>query len=162
MSIMQNTKILILIAVTSFSYKSITAYSIGSRFTKSNRIAEKRSSPGNDGRQFLIPVDKNVKCSDFAFPIFSRAFHNVRNHALVMYTMTQVPLSVWADDYELVDLPPPWVPLAFAAGLVVGVGLLTSSLGDVIDDESRLGMQSGARAKKEIERSRSSYFKKKK
>jgi len=39
--------------------------------------------------------------------------------------------------------------------------LLTGSLGDVIDEESQLGMQSGARAKKEMERSRSSYFKKK-
>jgi hypothetical protein len=38
---------------------------------------------------------------------------------------------------------------------------LTGSLGDVINEEAQLGMQSGARAKKEIDRSRSSYFKKK-
>jgi hypothetical protein len=41
------------------------------------------------------------------------------------------------------------------------VALLTGSLGNVMDEEASLGMQSGARAKKEIERSRSSYFKKK-
>jgi hypothetical protein len=44
---------------------------------------------------------------------------------------------------------------------VQGIGLLTGSLGDVINEEAQLGMQSGARAKKEIDRSRSSYFKKK-
>lgn len=65
------------------------------------------------------------------------------------------------DDVEYAELPPPYIPLIFAVGLLAGVGLLTGSLGDVMDEESSLGLQSGARAKKEIERSRSSYFKKK-
>lgn len=64
------------------------------------------------------------------------------------------------EDYEVAELPPPIVPVVFGIGLLVGVGLLTGSLGDVMDEEAQLGMQSGARAKKEIERSRSSYFKK--
>jgi hypothetical protein len=72
-----------------------------------------------------------------------------------------LPASALADEYEVADLPPPYIPVIFGLGLLVGVGLLTGSLGDVIDDEAQLGMQSGARAKKEIERSRSSYFKKK-
>ena len=66
-----------------------------------------------------------------------------------------------ATEVELADLPPVWIPVAFGLALIVGVGVLTSSLGDVIDEESQLGMQSGARARKEIERSKSSYFKKK-
>lgn len=66
-----------------------------------------------------------------------------------------------ASDYEVVDLPPPYVPALFGVALLGGVGLLTGSLGNVMDEEASLGMQSGARAKKEIERSRSSYFKKK-
>lgn len=69
--------------------------------------------------------------------------------------------SVAATEVELADLPPAWIPAAFGVALIVGVGVLTSSLGDVIDEESQLGMQSGARARKEIERSKSSYFKKK-
>jgi hypothetical protein len=65
------------------------------------------------------------------------------------------------DDLELAELPPPYIPVAFGIVLLVGVGLLTSSLGDIMTEESLLGLQSGAKAKKEMERSRSSYFKKK-
>mmetsp|Transcript_20421 Transcript_20421/g.24543 ORF Transcript_20421/g.24543 Transcript_20421/m.24543 type:complete len:172 (+) Transcript_20421:114-629(+) len=64
------------------------------------------------------------------------------------------------DDYEIAQLPPVWVPAVFAVALLIGVGVLTSSLGDVMSEEASLGMQSGARAKKEMERNRSSYFKK--
>jgi hypothetical protein len=66
-----------------------------------------------------------------------------------------------AEELEMAELPPPFVPVLFSMGLLVGVGVLTGTLGDVIDEEAMLGMQSGARAKKDIERSRSSYFKKK-
>ena len=52
-----------------------------------------------------------------------------------------------------------YIPAIFGVVLLAGVGILTSSLGDVMDEEASLGLQSGARAKKEIERSRSSYFK---
>ncbi|GAX20198.1 hypothetical protein FisN_12Hh043 [Fistulifera solaris] len=71
------------------------------------------------------------------------------------------PAALAADAVELAELPPPYVPVLVGLGLLVGVGVLTSSLGNVMDEEASLGMQSGARAKKEIERSRSSYFKKK-
>lgn len=64
------------------------------------------------------------------------------------------------DEIEMAELPPPWVPAIFAVLLLVGVGVLTGSLGNVIDEEAQLGMQSGARARKEIERNKSSYFKK--
>ena len=66
-----------------------------------------------------------------------------------------------ASEMELAELPPPYVPALFGVALLVGVGVLTGSLGNVMDEEASLGMQSGARAKKEIERSRSSYFKRK-
>jgi len=69
--------------------------------------------------------------------------------------------AVASTEVELADLPPPYIPVAFGLILIVGVGVLTGSLGDVIDEESQLGMQSGARARKEIERSKTSYFKKK-
>jgi hypothetical protein len=54
-----------------------------------------------------------------------------------------------------------YIPAIFGVVLLAGVGVLTGSLGDVMDEEASLGLQSGARAKKEIERSRSSYFGKK-
>lgn len=66
-----------------------------------------------------------------------------------------------AEDLEYAELPPPYVPALFGVVLVAGVGVLTASLGDVMTEEANLGLQSGARAKKEIERSRSSYFKRK-
>ena len=63
------------------------------------------------------------------------------------------------DDVEVAELPPVYVPIIFALVIMVGVGLLTSSLGDVYNEEASLGLMSGAKAKKERERSRSSYFK---
>lgn len=76
-------------------------------------------------------------------------------------SLSLIPAALASTEVELADLPPPYIPVIFGLVLIVGVGLLTGSLGDVIDDEAQLGMQSGARAKKEIERTRSSYFKKK-
>jgi len=45
--------------------------------------------------------------------------------------------------------------------VLLGVGLLTGSLGDVYSEEASPGFMSGAKAKKEAERSRSSSFKNK-
>lgn len=39
-----------------------------------------------------------------------------------------------ADEYELAELPPPYVPALFGVVLLAGVGLLTSSLGNVMDE----------------------------
>lgn len=41
---------------------------------------------------------------------------------------------VAADEYELAELPPPYVPAIFGLVLLVGVGVLTSSLGNVMDE----------------------------
>lgn len=38
------------------------------------------------------------------------------------------------DDLEIESLPPPWVPIIFAIVIIGGVGVLTSSLGDVMYD----------------------------
>jgi len=63
------------------------------------------------------------------------------------------------DGIEIAELPPPYVPVFFAISILVGAGILTLSLGDVMEEEAALGLMSGAEAKKEKERSRSSYFK---
>mmetsp|Transcript_21128 Transcript_21128/g.38228 ORF Transcript_21128/g.38228 Transcript_21128/m.38228 type:complete len:155 (+) Transcript_21128:189-653(+) len=76
--------------------------------------------------------------------------------------LTTAPLSAFAaaDELEIAELPPVYVPILFAIGIIGGVGVLTASLGNVMDEEASLGLQSGARAKKERDRTRSSYFKK--
>lgn len=58
------------------------------------------------------------------------------------------------------DLPPIWVPLAVGAVLTVGIALLQGSLGDVMNDEAKLGSLSGARAAKQSARDRSMFKKK--
>lgn len=39
-----------------------------------------------------------------------------------------------SDEYEMAELPPPYVPAIFAVVLLAGIGVLTGSLGDVLDD----------------------------
>lgn len=80
-------------------------------------------------------------------------------------TFLTTPLAAFAaqaqvDELELTELPPVYVPVLFAFVVLGGAGLLTLSLGNVMDEEASLGLQSGARAKKEADRNRSSYFKK--
>lgn len=48
-----------------------------------------------------------------------------------------------ADEVEIAELPPPYVPALFGVVLIAGVGLLTSSLGDVMTEGSlRYSMKS--------------------
>lgn len=81
-------------------------------------------------------------------------------HPYSSSAMATVLLSDESEVSVVTELPPTYVPVAFGLVLLVGVALLTSSLGNVMDEEAKLGVQSGARARKEMERSRSSYFKK--
>jgi hypothetical protein len=54
-----------------------------------------------------------------------------------LYTLfPQVCLA--ADNYELEQLPPPYVPAIFAVVLLAGVGVLTGSLGNVMDEGALL------------------------
>mgnify|MGYP000019772874 CR=1 FL=1 len=48
--------------------------------------------------------------------------------------------AVAADEYELGELPPPYVPAIFGLVLLVGVGFLTSSLGNVMDEGESFGL----------------------
>lgn len=58
------------------------------------------------------------------------------------------------------DLPPMWVPLALGVALTAGISLLQGSLGDVMNDEAKLGSLSGARAAKQSARDRNMFKKK--
>merc|ERR1719469_1691164 len=56
-----------------------------------------------------------------------------------------VAQGIASDDYEIAELPPPYIPAIFGVFLLGGIGLLTSTLGNVMDEEASLGLQSGAR-----------------
>jgi hypothetical protein len=58
-------------------------------------------------------------------------------------------------------LPPMWVPLALGVVLLAGIGAQQLSLGNVMDEEAKLGGLSGARAAKQGARGRSMFNKKK-
>jgi hypothetical protein len=57
-------------------------------------------------------------------------------------------------------LPPIWVPLVFAALILIGVGLQTQSLGDVVEAEARLGGINSASKAKRSTRDRSMFIRK--
>ena len=51
--------------------------------------------------------------------------------------LTTTPFSAFAetaDDLEIAELPPVYVPILFAIGVLGGVGVLTASLGNVMDE----------------------------
>lgn len=52
----------------------------------------------------------------------------------VLGLSTFVSSVLAAEDYELADLPPPYVPAIFAVVLIAGIGILTGSLGNVMDE----------------------------
>ena len=57
--------------------------------------------------------------------------------------LTTTPMSAFAesaDDLEIVDLPPVYVPILFAIGVLGGVGVLTASLGNVMDEGELLSV----------------------
>jgi hypothetical protein len=111
-------------------------------------------SPTRDGRH------KGVVLEATKHEFLSLAGKGVPTIAGVITSQFVVDAALAYDDLEVADLPPAYVPVAFGVLLLGGVGWLTSSLGDIMTEESLLGLQSGARAKKEMERSKSSFFKK--
>ena len=62
--------------------------------------------------------------------------HNISTllNGLTSGAIAITPLVAMADDVEIAELPPPYVPVAVAVVLLGGVGVLTSSLGDVLAD----------------------------
>ena len=46
----------------------------------------------------------------------------------------QAAVALAEEDYEIAELPPPYVPVIFAVVLLGGVGFLTGSLGDVMTE----------------------------
>ena len=51
-----------------------------------------------------------------------------------LYPSIASAVADFADDVELAELPPVYVPILFAVAVLGGVGVLTASLGDVMDE----------------------------
>jgi len=82
---------------------------------------------------FLETTDGEQIASTNASPI--RPFSSMSSMAgFVTGAIGVIGQAVAEDEYELAELPPVWVPALFGVGLIAGVGLLTASLGNVMDE----------------------------
>ena len=54
--------------------------------------------------------------------------------ATILTTASSPLVARAIEDEEFAELPPPYIPVIFGLGLLVGVGLLTGSLGNVMDE----------------------------
>ncbi|KAL7437982.1 hypothetical protein ACHAXM_005932 [Skeletonema potamos] len=138
-----------------------SAFSLGKFGQQNNRISKEQMLL----TQPSFPIssdDKEQPISEAAIAIQNDNHSGLKQSLLAgcITFLTTTPFASFADDLEVSELPPPYIPVVFGILVIGGVGVLTASLGDVYTEESNLGLQSGARAKKERERSRSSYFKK--
>jgi hypothetical protein len=138
-----------------------SAFSLGKLGQRNNRISNEKILQTQPS--FPISGDKEQPNSERTVVIPNNESHSGLKQSLLagcITFLTTTPFASFADDLEVSELPPPYIPVVFGILVIGGVGVLTASLGDVYTEESNLGLQSGARAKKERERSRSSYFKK--
>eukprot|EP00571_Detonula_confervacea_P016656 CAMPEP_0172310360 /NCGR_PEP_ID=MMETSP1058-20130122/11441_1 /TAXON_ID=83371 /ORGANISM="Detonula confervacea, Strain CCMP 353" /LENGTH=163 /DNA_ID=CAMNT_0013023157 /DNA_START=81 /DNA_END=572 /DNA_ORIENTATION=+ len=142
---------------SSFSLKNSNAARTQTPTTTKDNILQS-PQPSLNGEEFTqISVHESTATSPIEASLRQSLF------AGCITFLTTTPLAAFAesvDELELTELPPVYVPILFAIGILGGVGVLTLSLGNVMDEEASLGLQSGARAKKERDRTRSSYFKK--
>ncbi len=81
--------------------------------------------------------------ADLDLPLDKAACRNERLQTLACGTLATASLASFsfmnmaaaaADDVEIAELPPVYVPILFAIGVLGGVGVLTASLGDVMDE----------------------------
>eukprot|EP00529_Nitzschia_sp_RCC80_P035304 CAMPEP_0113439812 /NCGR_PEP_ID=MMETSP0014_2-20120614/233_1 /TAXON_ID=2857 /ORGANISM="Nitzschia sp." /LENGTH=180 /DNA_ID=CAMNT_0000330583 /DNA_START=34 /DNA_END=576 /DNA_ORIENTATION=+ /assembly_acc=CAM_ASM_000159 len=171
---------IIVAAISLVQVSSVDAFVLKSAHTSSNAVFSSSSSSSKTSRRMTDDYDTIVEfqhhtedeqdaLSSSRVAMVSRALAPRRRVGFVVSKIAGwvtglgafVANGIAADEaMEVAELPPPYVPAIFGVVLLAGVGILTSSLGNVMDEEASLGLQSGARAKKEIERSRSSYFKK--
>jgi hypothetical protein len=138
----------------------------GSGMRCSLELAGERGDAAPDLSSAIESGDSTTKMLPRTHPWISSAAKRaapIAASTLAMWaSAASAALAAASDEaVELAELPPPYIPAIFAVVLLGGVGWFTASLGNVMDEEASLGLQSGAKAKKDMERSRSSYFKKK-
>lgn len=75
-------------------------------------------------------VESQQQQEQFSVGTVSKAFAGLSS-ALVTFASTA---AFAGEEIEMAELPPPWVPAVFAVLLLIGVGVLTGSLGNVMDE----------------------------
>jgi hypothetical protein len=107
-------------------------------YTKSNSVIILSPPPPlNDVESTQIAMDKS---SAGVGPI--GAIDNLARSLFLgcVAVLATAPLASFAesvDDLEIAELPPVYVPIIFAIGVIGGVGVLTASLGNVMDEGER-------------------------
>ena len=167
---MMRPNLSILVAVVVSFCCSLQVVSSFSFNTKLNNVIHRQKSSSKNiiiSQQPTFNDDEETFSSTVAIDQSANKKHTSLQQSLLAGCITFItctPLAAFAatavEELEIEELPPVYVPILFAIVIIGGVGVLTASLGDVYTEEASLGLQSGARAKKERERSRSSYFKK--
>jgi len=115
--------IIVLVIFIETSILSVQGFTVGNCISASNTVSACRA------KRFTLM--SSAQPDDFApftsWPTVTLAdVINSQDEALDMLSVD--------DSVDIVDLPPPYVPLLIAALILVGVGLLTGSLGDVYSE----------------------------
>mgnify|MGYP005848795105 CR=1 FL=1 len=91
----------------------------------------------------VLPQDDDLFAppqDDASMMISSNNNNNNNNNVATAATGFVTGLMAFAgsafagEEIEMAELPPPWVPALFAVVLLAGVGVLTGSLGNVMDE----------------------------
>ena len=100
----------------------------------------------SSSQQQVVPVSNNdLSIEDTTSMVIDASNYSVNDNKKLLQQsllagcisfVTTTPLSAFAaaDDLELAELPPVYVPILFAIGVLGGVGVLTASLGNVMDE----------------------------
>jgi len=144
---------------TTFTDARLTRKSEGMK-SKSLMMVQKKFPQSSSSSSTTLYNEKNNEMNVLTEMANSSMMKKAFYLSTSVSVLASATVAMAADEYiEVAELPPPYVPILFAIGILGGVGWLTGSLGDVMTEEASLGLMSGAKAKKEKERSRSSYFK---
>ena len=143
----------VLILLISLAFSQVAAFTPpSSTTTLARRPSTTRTAPRHD----VVLAAKKVPTSTFLLDdsTTSSIINNNRDEqpATALSSPVAAAGAVWAlglstgllasaamalaetPELEIAELPPPYIPALFAVGLLVGIGVLTGSLGNVIDE----------------------------
>ena len=136
--------LLLLEGVSSFSFHAIssTKQLLQTSNIKNNIILQSKprqltdlNDEGSDSLKMVIESDSDDDKKTLRQSLIA---------GCITFVTTTTPLSAFAaealDELEIEELPPVYVPILFAIGVLGGVGVLTASLGNVMDEGTFLLM----------------------
>ena len=135
--------LLLLEGVSSFSFHAISSKQLlQTSNIKNNIILQSKprqltdlNDEGSDSLKMVIESDSDDDKKTLRQSLIA---------GCITFVTTTTPLSAFAaealDELEIEELPPVYVPILFAIGVLGGVGVLTASLGNVMDEGTFLLM----------------------